>query len=192
MDGESVSVSVTSTGACQQDFRLRKGQSSRAWSWVKPAGFKQLVGTARDQVINLLRRLDKWLAKGEARRRRLTRSYGRRTPSVCCGMIDRRLCWGEPLARFRADRLVVVWPPRDLGADRLVSSGRSQKQSIETNVVDLSGMPWLCSAISAKASGAKSGPREYPATLSDTRCNRLSRRRSRVLGGLDGDALPQL
>src|SRR5258707_1185163 len=64
----------------QQDFRLRTEPVIVSMAVGESAGFKQLVGTARDQVINLLRRLDKWVPKGEARRRRLTRSHGRRAP----------------------------------------------------------------------------------------------------------------
>ena len=92
------------------------------------AGFKQLVGTARDQVINLLRRLDKRLAKREARRRGLTRSHGRRAPLGLWFRHDRIGRYvGENHSRdFGANRLVFFGLSRDLGADRLVSSGRSQ------------------------------------------------------------------
>src|SRR5260370_31151141 len=80
MDGES-GFRLGDVHRClQQDFRLRKEPVLESMVVGEPAGFKQLVGTARDQVINLLRRLDKWLAKGEVRRRRLTRCHCRKTP----------------------------------------------------------------------------------------------------------------
>src|SRR2546426_10707601 len=91
------------------------------------AGFKQLVGTARDQVIYFLRRLDKWVPMEEARRRRLIRSYGRRG-SLGLWVGDDRIgpYGGEELSReFGADRLVFFGLSRDLRADRLGFSGRS-------------------------------------------------------------------
>ena len=79
-DGEFGSVSVTSTGTLSR-ISVCTEPILTVMAVHKSLGLKQLVGTARDQVINLLRRLDKRVAKGESWRRRLTRSHGRRCRS---------------------------------------------------------------------------------------------------------------
>src|SRR5260370_39421542 len=61
-DGESVFRLGDVHRCLQQDFRLRTEPVLVSMAVRESAGFKQLVGTARGQVINLLRRLDKWLA----------------------------------------------------------------------------------------------------------------------------------
>src|SRR5260370_27828755 len=65
IDGES-GFRLGDVNRClQQDFRLRKEPVLESMVVGEPAGFKQLVGTARDQAINLLRRLDQSLASKE-------------------------------------------------------------------------------------------------------------------------------
>src|SRR2546427_13309321 len=99
MDGES-GFRLGDVHRClQQDFRLRTEPVLVTMAVGESAGFKQLVGTALDQVIYFLRRLDKWVAKGEARRRGLRRSHGGGGPS---GVWVRRaprgaFFWGELL-----------------------------------------------------------------------------------------------
>src|SRR5260370_30676435 len=80
MDGKSGFRLGNVHRSLQQDFRLRAEPVLESMVVGEPAGFKQLVGTRRDQVINLLSRLDKWLAKGEARVRRLQPDSGGTPP----------------------------------------------------------------------------------------------------------------
>src|SRR5260370_9391168 len=75
MDGESGFCLGEVHRCLQQDFRLRAEPVLESMVVGEPAGFKQLVGTMRDQVINLLSRLYKWLSKREASSRTRTRSH---------------------------------------------------------------------------------------------------------------------
>src|SRR5207245_11369629 len=141
MDGKSGFCLGNVHRSLQQDFRLRAEPVLESMVVGEPAGFKQLVGTRRDQVINLLSRLDKWLAKGEARSRRLTRSYGRRTPFGLLLRHNRIGGYvGENHSRdFGGDRLVFFGLSPDLCRDRLVSTARSRKHITEANVDDRLG-----------------------------------------------------
>src|SRR5258708_32059541 len=78
MDGESGFRLGDVHRRLQQDFRLRTEPVLVSMAVGESAGFKQLVGTARDQVIYLLRMLDKWVAKGVAWMRGLSRNRGRK------------------------------------------------------------------------------------------------------------------
>src|SRR5713101_8122691 len=97
------------------------------------AGFKQLVGTARDQVVDLLCELEKWVASGRSPRGCPIRSHGSRSPlglrlrhDGLDGYVRTKL-----LRDFAANRLISSGLSRDFAADRLMSSDLSQQQSIK-------------------------------------------------------------
>src|SRR5437879_7042772 len=90
------------------------------------ARFKQLVGTARNPVVDLLRKLESWVVWKELKRRCPNRNRGSRTNL------------GPRLHRDGIDGCVRKNLLHDFATDGLPFSGPSQRQGIEANVVDLS------------------------------------------------------